>query len=98
VMLCDIEEGTLGLQVWDPRRNFKDRGHLMPIITPAYPCMNSSYNVSASTLRVMTEEFQRGSDICEVRRLCYALFGYLLIMWCMYIVLAMEDGHIFSCT
>jgi len=66
VMLCDIEEGTLGLQVWDPRRNFKDRSHLMPIITPAYPCMNSSYNVSASTLRIMTEEFQRGSDVCEV--------------------------------
>ncbi|OAY75465.1 Nuclear poly(A) polymerase 1, partial [Ananas comosus] len=27
--------------------------------------MNSSYNVSSSTLRVMTEEFQRGFDICE---------------------------------
>ncbi|XP_021745850.1 nuclear poly(A) polymerase 1-like [Chenopodium quinoa] len=65
VMLCDIEEGSLGLQVWDPRRNPKDRYHLMPIITPAYPCMNSSYNVSASTLRIMTEEFQRGYEICE---------------------------------
>ncbi|KAI3407864.1 Polynucleotide adenylyltransferase [Psidium guajava] len=65
VMLCDIEEGSLGLQIWDPRRNPKDRFHLMPIITPAYPCMNSSYNVSASTLRIMSEEFQRGSDICE---------------------------------
>ncbi|GMH21379.1 hypothetical protein Nepgr_023221 [Nepenthes gracilis] len=65
VMLCDIEEGSLGLQVWDPRRNIKDRYHLMPIITPAYPCMNSSYNVSASTLRIMTEEFQRGNEICE---------------------------------
>ncbi|KAK1324910.1 hypothetical protein QJS10_CPA01g01386 [Acorus calamus] len=65
VMLCDIEEGTLGHPVWDPRRNPRDRLHLMPIITPAYPCMNSSYSVSSSTLRVMTEEFQRGSDICE---------------------------------
>ncbi|KAF8022546.1 hypothetical protein BT93_F0152 [Corymbia citriodora subsp. variegata] len=65
VMLCNIEEGSLGLQIWDPRRNPKDRFHLMPIITPAYPCMNSSYNVSASTLRIMSEEFQRGSDICE---------------------------------
>ncbi|GAB4845261.1 Nuclear poly(A) polymerase 1 [Ancistrocladus abbreviatus] len=65
VMLCAIEEGSLGLQVWDPRKNPKDRYHLMPIITPAYPCMNSSYNVSASTLRIMTQEFQRGNEICE---------------------------------
>ncbi|XP_057549428.1 nuclear poly(A) polymerase 1 [Amaranthus tricolor] len=64
VLLCEIEEGSLGLQVWDPRKNPKDRYHLMPIITPAYPCMNSSYNVSASTLRILTEEFQRGQEIC----------------------------------
>lgn len=65
VMLCAIKEGSLGLQVWDPRKNPKDRYHLMPIITPAYPSMNSSYNVSSSTLRIMTDEFQRGSEICE---------------------------------
>ncbi|XP_050236629.1 nuclear poly(A) polymerase 1-like [Mercurialis annua] len=65
VMLCAIEEGSLGLSVWDPRRNPKDKNHLMPIITPAYPSMNSSYNVSYSTLRIMSEEFQRGNDICE---------------------------------
>ncbi|KAI8001490.1 Nuclear poly(A) polymerase 1 [Camellia lanceoleosa] len=65
VMLCPIQDGSLGLPVWDPRRNFRDRQHLMPIITPAYPCMNSSYNVSTSTLRVMMEEFQRGNEICE---------------------------------
>ncbi|XP_071716210.1 nuclear poly(A) polymerase 1-like [Rutidosis leptorrhynchoides] len=65
VMLCAIEEGSLGLQIWDPRRNHKDKFHLMPIITPAYPSMNSSYNVSSSTLRIMTDEFKRGHDICE---------------------------------
>ncbi|XP_042020741.1 nuclear poly(A) polymerase 1-like [Salvia splendens] len=65
VMLCPIQDGSLGLSFWDPRRNYKDRTHLMPIITPAYPCMNSSYNVSTSTLRVMMEEFHRGNEICE---------------------------------
>ncbi|EOY26945.1 Nucleic acid binding protein, putative isoform 2 [Theobroma cacao] len=65
VMLCAIEEDELGFSVWDPRKNPRDRTHLMPIITPAYPCMNSSYNVSASTLRVMTEQLKYGNNICE---------------------------------
>ncbi|KAI8016172.1 Nuclear poly(A) polymerase 1 [Camellia lanceoleosa] len=65
VMLCPIQDGSLGLPVWDPRRNFRDMQHLMPIITPAYLCINSSYNVSTSTLRVILEEFQRGNEICE---------------------------------
>ncbi|KAJ6813637.1 nuclear poly(A) polymerase 4-like [Iris pallida] len=65
VMLCAIEEDELGFPVWDPRKNPRDRTHHMPIITPAYPCMNSSYNVSTSTLRVMMEQFQNGNGICE---------------------------------
>ncbi|AQK63941.1 Nuclear poly(A) polymerase 1 [Zea mays] len=65
VMLCHIEEGYLGLPVWDPRRNYRDRGHQMPIITPAYPCMNSSYNVSVSTRYVMIQEFTRAFEICQ---------------------------------
>ncbi|XP_034210391.1 nuclear poly(A) polymerase 4-like isoform X2 [Prunus dulcis] len=66
VMLCAIEEDELGFSVWDPRKNPHDRTHHMPIITPAYPCMNSSYNVSQSTLRVMVEQFQYSNNICEV--------------------------------
>ncbi|XP_023000324.1 nuclear poly(A) polymerase 4-like [Cucurbita maxima] len=65
VMLCGIEEDDLGCSVWDPRKNHRDRTHHMPIITPAYPCMNSSYNVSTSTLRVMMEQFQFGNRVCE---------------------------------
>ncbi|XP_073108970.1 nuclear poly(A) polymerase 4-like isoform X2 [Elaeis guineensis] len=65
VMLCPIEEDELGFPVWDPRKNPRDRTHHMPIITPAYPCMNSSYNVSSSTLRVMNDQFDIGNRICE---------------------------------
>ncbi|KAH7437427.1 hypothetical protein KP509_05G071100 [Ceratopteris richardii] len=66
VMLRQIEEGSsLGLPVWDPRKNPRDRSHLMPIITPAYPCMNSSYNVSNSTLRVMIEHFNTALEVCK---------------------------------
>ena len=36
----------------------------MPVITPAYPAMCSTHNVSTSTLKVMTLEFCRGMNIC----------------------------------
>jgi poly(A) polymerase len=61
ILLRPIErDSSLDMPVWDPRENPRDRSHLMPIITPAYPCMNSSYNVSECTLQVMTDEFKRG--------------------------------------
>ena len=37
----------------------------MPIITPAYPQQNSTFNVSRSTLEVMKKEFKLSLDICE---------------------------------
>lgn len=77
VMLCAIEEDELGFPVWDPRKNPRDRTHHMPIITPAYPSMNSSYNVSTSTLRVMMEQFQNGNKICEEIELNKAQWGTL---------------------
>ncbi|KAF7016777.1 hypothetical protein CFC21_030308 [Triticum aestivum] len=71
VMLREIEhdddggEMPLGLPVWDPRRNPSDGSHLMPVITPAYPCMNSCYNVSRATLRTMTPEFEAAHKVCQ---------------------------------
>mgnify|MGYP001807049329 CR=1 FL=1 len=46
------EEHSLGLPVWDPRPGTRDSLALMPVITPAYPAMNSLYNVQRSTLEV----------------------------------------------
>ncbi|NXA04371.1 PAPOG polymerase, partial [Sapayoa aenigma] len=65
VLLKRLEESFLNLPVWDPRVNPSDRYHVMPIITPAYPQQNSTYNVSASTRAVMVEEFQRGLEVTD---------------------------------
>ncbi|XBI52012.1 hypothetical protein VPH35_034453 [Triticum aestivum] len=54
VMLCSIHED------WE-----LDRSHVMPIITPAYPCRNSTVHVSATTLGVMKEQFQIGNEVCQ---------------------------------
>ena len=36
----------------------------MPIITPAYPQQNSTFNVTHSTREVMLKEFRRGIEVC----------------------------------
>ncbi|OWF51454.1 poly(A) polymerase beta-like [Mizuhopecten yessoensis] len=56
-------DNRLSFPVWDPRVNPSDRFHLMPIITPAYPQQNSTFNVSLSTRTIMMEEFKRGLDV-----------------------------------
>jgi len=48
VLLNTIADGNLGLKVWNPKIYHKDRTHLMPIITPAYPGM-----ISMSLLKEM---------------------------------------------
>lgn len=65
VLLKAPEEVGLGFPVWDPRQNIADRFHLMPIITPAYPQQNSTFNVSKSTLEVMKKEFDLSLSICK---------------------------------
>ncbi|XP_032073009.1 poly(A) polymerase gamma [Thamnophis elegans] len=65
VLLKQPEESNLNLPVWDPRVNPADRYHLMPIITPAYPQQNSTYNVSTSTRAIMVEEFKYGLTVTD---------------------------------
>uniref|UniRef100_A0A667YYY4 Poly(A) polymerase n=1 Tax=Myripristis murdjan TaxID=586833 RepID=A0A667YYY4_9TELE len=65
VLLKQPEDCNLNLPVWDPRVTPSDRYHLMPIITPAYPQQNSTYNVSASTRAIMVDEFKQGLAITD---------------------------------
>ena len=50
-------DAGLGLEGWD-----RNRFHVMPILTPAYPSMNSSANVSRNTLNVMLWEMDVAHD------------------------------------
>jgi len=68
VVLCPIREesavsGLMAFKVWNPSKYPKDRQHLMPIITPAFPSMNSTHNVSETTKRILMQEFSRGSKV-----------------------------------
>ncbi|CAL1700291.1 unnamed protein product [Somion occarium] len=65
VLLKQIEDGPLAVRVWNPKLYPADRSHRMPIITPAYPSMCATHNVTASTQMIMTEEFKKGSEIVD---------------------------------
>ena len=54
-------------RAWNPRLNPRDRAHLAPIVTPAHPSMNSSYNIGAPQLRAIKEELTLGKS--ETRRI-----------------------------
>ena len=56
--------------VWNPRINPQDAAQLMPIITPAYPAMNSAYNVGEAQLRRVKAEVRRGFRITSCLRDC----------------------------
>ncbi len=60
---CLTKKVTTQLNVWDPQTNPRDRSHLMPIITPVYPSMNSSYNVNEPQLRRLRQELLHGDAI-----------------------------------
>ncbi|NXA46284.1 PAPOA polymerase, partial [Nothocercus julius] len=80
VLLKQPEECNLNLPVWDPRVNPSDRYHLMPIITPAYPQQNSTYNVSVSTRMVMVEEFKQGKSINRIAYCLYLQRHYIVLL------------------
>lgn len=51
--------------VWNPVDNPRYRRDVMPIITPAYPAMNSTFSVLECTKAIMLTEFNRGLALCR---------------------------------
>lgn len=65
VLLKPIEDGPLQVRVWNPRLYPHDRQHRMPVITPAYPSMCATHNITSSTQKVILKEIARGSEIMD---------------------------------
>ncbi|CAD1811846.1 Poly(A) polymerase PAPalpha [Candida parapsilosis] len=63
VLLKQIEDGPLQVRVWNPRLYAMDRQHRMPVITPAYPSMCATHNITSSTQKIIMSEFDRGVEI-----------------------------------
>lgn len=63
VMLTGIEDGPLQVRIWNPQLYPNDRNHKMPIITPAYPSMCATHNVTESTKAIILQELKRASEI-----------------------------------
>ena len=52
----------IGKKSWDRKTA---QYELMPVITPMPPYMNSSYNISRSTISTLCQEFARGDEVLE---------------------------------
>ncbi|RMY87274.1 hypothetical protein D0864_06889 [Hortaea werneckii] len=63
VFLQHKEETSLQLREWDPIQYRGDGFHLMPILTPAYPSMNTAHTVGPSTKMIIMRELERGENI-----------------------------------
>lgn len=63
VVLKPIEDGPLQVRVWNPKIYAQDRSHRMPVITPAYPSMCATHNITDSTKKVILQELERGIQI-----------------------------------
>lgn len=65
ILLKHIEDGPLHARVWNPAIYTGDKYHLMPIITPAYPSMCATHNITMSTKAVILRELKRGREITD---------------------------------
>ncbi|KAJ9445500.1 Nuclear poly(A) polymerase 1 [Diplonema papillatum] len=52
-----------GFPVWNRRLNSKNSYDIFPVITPCYPYMNSCYNCTKTTLKVLCKELHRADAL-----------------------------------
>jgi poly(A) polymerase len=65
VLLQPIEDGpplNSGLRPWTAKLN---RSHRMPVITPSYPSMCATHNVTVSTQRIILGEFNMAAQTVD---------------------------------
>ncbi|PQE13180.1 Poly(A) polymerase protein [Rutstroemia sp. NJR-2017a BBW] len=65
VLLKQITTGKLAVRVWNPKVYKGDSFHLMPIITPAYPSMCATHNITKSTKEIINRELARGGNVTD---------------------------------
>ena len=61
-MLTKPHDAGYGLAVWSAQTAARQ---VAPMITPAYPAMNSTLAVSRQTLQILQEEINRGHEIVD---------------------------------
>ncbi|KAI0512777.1 Poly(A) polymerase central domain-containing protein [Xylaria bambusicola] len=65
VQLKKSEDGPLNVRVWNPKVYKSDSFHLMPVITPAYPQMCATFNITKSTKAIIQRELERGVELAD---------------------------------
>lgn len=65
VIIKEVPDCNYNLKVWDPKVNPAHKNDKMPVITPVYPPLCSTHNITNSTLSVAKKEFTRAAGIFE---------------------------------
>ncbi|KAI1772502.1 Poly(A) polymerase [Hypoxylon cercidicola] len=65
VQLKHMDDGPLNVRVWNPKIYKSDSYHLMPVITPAYPQMCATFNITHSTMAIIQRELERGAELTD---------------------------------
>lgn len=68
ILLCAIRDSSVEVKttdlntIWNPKTKSKN---VMPVITPAYPSFNSTFNVSKTTKNVMLKEMRKALNVIK---------------------------------
>ncbi|CAO3676506.1 unnamed protein product [Rhizopus stolonifer] len=65
VLLKPTKYGPVSARQWNPEIYPADRSHRMPIITPGFPSMCATHNVTDSTRSIMINEFVRAGEVVD---------------------------------